>query len=58
MTEKKQITLRLPGEVARGLRELSDELGISVNALITMACLQATKRENLRSGQQSSDKHK
>ena len=58
MTEKKQITLRMPSEAAEGLRELSDELGISVNALITMACLQAAKQENLRSGQQSSDKHK
>lgn len=58
MTKKKTITLRLPNEAAKGLRELSEELGISVNALITLACLESIKQENLHSGQQSFDKHK
>ncbi len=57
MTKKKQITLRLPGEAARGLRELSDELGISVNALITMACLEAAKRGSSCSDRQFYNRH-
>lgn len=58
MTEKKQITLRLPSSTAEELRKISDELGVSFNALVIMACLEAAKRGNRRSDQQSSDKHK
>lgn len=58
MTEKKIITLRLPNEATKGLKNISEKLGISVNTLVVIACLESIKKEKLHNVQRFSDKHR